>query len=402
MDPKDQTPAARLGFDEAPPSVDDLREAGDADGLLELGAAYRAGTDHVPQSAAEAVRCFKTAAELGSEDGAYLAAVALLHGSGVPADLAAGAALLRQAAQSGHLKAKVFLANLYELGVHYKADPEKADVWYRAVARAAGLETAPGSVDQLTELAELGCARQCLELIADRTLEPKDRLFYLRKAKAHGYNLYLRLAHREKEAEREALLEEELERAEEERSSQPSEEQGAPQALPPSEPEDRAPEEEPLELPAIGSRWTLAPGLGAATVALFFAFTGGIAALLGVEGARVARHWPPVFAPIAAHPDVVGLVLLFAAGALPSAAVYRPQVLVAASVAGVLAAVGGFYAFEAIPSLWNAVAQAGGAGLGVFLLVAIGLGLVGGTRVPVRRKKPLKLPDRSHERLVKR
>src|SRR5262245_12581165 len=137
--------------------IDGLKARGDIDGLLELARAYR--------SQREMRRCFdaySAAAELGSADAEYAVALFWMSGGVVEQDLKEGAMRLRAAAEKGNVAAKVYLGNLYELGVYYKADPEKADVWYRNAARAANVQSEPGSEEDSRELAELGCARDVL------------------------------------------------------------------------------------------------------------------------------------------------------------------------------------------------------------------------------------------------
>ncbi|MCZ7681787.1 MAG: hypothetical protein M5U28_24555 [Sandaracinaceae bacterium] len=189
--------APALGFDGPPPSIDELVAEGDPEKLLELGAAYRVGTPFVDRDHHSALECFEAASRLGSADAEYLAGVAYMDGVGVKADLAEGAKRLRSAAQRGSMRAKVYVANLYEMGVYYQADREKADVWYRNVARAANVEAEPGTEEHDLQMAELGCVRHCLKLVADDALPAKDRAFYLKKAKAMGYHHRLSVAKRE-------------------------------------------------------------------------------------------------------------------------------------------------------------------------------------------------------------
>ena len=99
----------------------------------------------VPRDLTKCLACYREAAALGSAEAEYAVALFLLSGGSVPQDLKEGAARLRSAADKGDLGAKVYLANLYELGVHYARDPEKADVWYRSAARGAGIQEAPGT-----------------------------------------------------------------------------------------------------------------------------------------------------------------------------------------------------------------------------------------------------------------
>jgi hypothetical protein len=101
---------------------------------------------------------------------------------------------LRSAADKGSIPAKVYLGNLYELGIHYKADPEKADVWYRNAARGARVEAEAGSPEYAQELAELGCARYVLALVESgaTAADTEDGKRLLQRARAHGYGLRLK------------------------------------------------------------------------------------------------------------------------------------------------------------------------------------------------------------------
>ncbi|HJL20065.1 MAG TPA: hypothetical protein RMH99_30650, partial [Sandaracinaceae bacterium LLY-WYZ-13_1] len=182
------------GFDGPPPSIDELAANEDAHGLMVLGAAYRAGTPYVERDSFEALQCFEAASRLGDPEAGYLVGAAYFDGEGIGRDPAEGAKRLRAAAQRGSLRAKVYVANLYEMGVHYAHDPEKADVWYRNVARAAGIDADPESDEYELAMAELGCVRHCLTLVADEALPKKDRAVYLKKAKAMGYRHRLEAA----------------------------------------------------------------------------------------------------------------------------------------------------------------------------------------------------------------
>jgi hypothetical protein len=94
---------------------------------------------------------------------------------------------MRAAADAGYTPAKVYLANLYELGIHYKADREKADVWYRNAARSSGVKDEPGTPEYARAMAEIGAVRYCLEIAEDTATSEEDRSYFLKKAKAFGY-----------------------------------------------------------------------------------------------------------------------------------------------------------------------------------------------------------------------
>jgi hypothetical protein len=113
-------------------------------------------------------------------------------GTVVPQDLREGTLHLRAAAEKGSVPAKVYLGNLYELGIHYKADAEKADVWYRNAARSAHVESEQGSDAWNRDLAELGCARHALLLDGDASVDDAEKKRLLARAKAHGHGLRMR------------------------------------------------------------------------------------------------------------------------------------------------------------------------------------------------------------------
>jgi hypothetical protein len=110
----------------------------------------------------------------------------------VPQDLRQGTLHLRAAAEKGSVPAKVYLGNLYELGINYKADTEKADVWYRNAARGAHVEAEQGSDEWNRALADLGCARYALVLSRDPAIDEQEKKRLLARAKAHGHGLRMR------------------------------------------------------------------------------------------------------------------------------------------------------------------------------------------------------------------
>ena len=139
-----------------PESLASLERAGDLDGLIGLARRFRTG-DGVTASLDKSFEAYEAAARLGSGDAHY--AIALFHLTGriSNADTASGLTRLREAADAGHLQARVYLGNLYASGTHYKRDAEKAEVWYRSAARAANVDAEPGSSSYAVALAQLGC-----------------------------------------------------------------------------------------------------------------------------------------------------------------------------------------------------------------------------------------------------
>lgn len=167
--------------------LDALKIRQDVDGILGLAKLYRSGGPGVPRDMKKCFEAYKVAAELGSAEADYAVALFHLTGGVIPQDLKEGATRLRTAAEKGSVPAKVYLGNLYELGIHYKADREKADVWYRNAARGAGVES-----DDKPALAELGCVRYVLELADNTLLDDAEKQRLMARAKAHGYQLKMR------------------------------------------------------------------------------------------------------------------------------------------------------------------------------------------------------------------
>lgn len=170
-----------------------LRKHGHVPGLLALAKALRSGTAPGGRDLKKCLEAYRAAAELGSAEAEY--AVALFHMNGaavVVQDLKEGTMRLRSAAEKGSVPAKVYLGNLYELGIHYKADAEKADVWYRNAGRAAHVAADQGSDEWNRALADLGAARHVLALTKDPALPEDEKARLLARAKAHGYGLKVR------------------------------------------------------------------------------------------------------------------------------------------------------------------------------------------------------------------
>lgn len=377
--------APALGFDGPPPSIDELVAEGDPERLLELGAAYRVGTPFVDRDHHSALECFEAASRLGSADAEYLAGVAYMDGVGVKADLAEGAKRLRSAAQRGSTRAKVYVANLYEMGVYYQADREKADVWYRNVARSASVEAEPGTEEHDLHMAELGCVRHCLKLVADDALPAKDRAFYLKKAKAMGYH------HRLSVAKHESSTPAEL--ASPDPAPEATAAAEAPAAAPAEEPKpetkkEPAKAEEEEEDALLGAQWTWGPGLLAFAAASFFATAATLAGWLSMEGSRaLAAAGRPLPYVGGMHEIVLAAVILLL-GVLPATSAYRARVVAIGAVLGAAGAAGGHYLWDVTHLAWDRLAQTVGGGLGAFLLIVLFLGVLGGTRARVRAKKP--------------
>jgi hypothetical protein len=92
----------------------------------------RAGADS--ETAAEAVRCYRKAAELGHRRGALMLAECLRHGIGVPVDLAQAVVWYRKAATL--FDAKIALGDMYYYGWGVGRNEREAVRWYeQAVAQ---------------------------------------------------------------------------------------------------------------------------------------------------------------------------------------------------------------------------------------------------------------------------
>jgi hypothetical protein len=375
-----------LGFDGPAPSIDELLAAENATGLIELAAAYRAGTPYVDRDLFKALECFEAASRLGHAEAEYFAGLAYFNGLGIGKDPTEGAKRMRSAAQRGSLRAKVYVANLYEMGVVYAVDREKADVWYRNVARAADIDADPVTEAYGLAMAELGSVRHCLALVADEHVPKKDRAFYLKKAKSMGY------AHRLQEARREtapsppaapAVGSAEVDT--------PSEDAAAPAEATASEEKKsaektdsakktREDDEEEQAPVLLGAQWTWGAGILAFLAAAFFASAATGAGWLAMEGSRALAEAGRALPYVGSmHELVFGAVVLLL-GVLPAMATYRPKVVAMASLAGAAAAAGAWYLFDAQPLLWDRLAQAAAGGLGLMLLVLLCLGVLGGTR----------------------
>ncbi len=167
-----------------PHELEALEAAGEVDALLAAAQALRAGKG-VPRDLPGCFRAYDAAARLGSHEGAYATALFLLRGGVVAQDEKEAVARLRSAADAGNLPAKVYLANMYEAGVYFRADPEKADVWHRSLARAAGITAKVGSPEYIRAMAEQGAGRYATLLAQELPSAQGDAL--LKRAAAFGW-----------------------------------------------------------------------------------------------------------------------------------------------------------------------------------------------------------------------
>lgn len=363
-----------VGFDGPPPTIDELVAESKGDDLLELGAAYRVGTAHVARDAFKALECFEAASRLGNAEAEYLVGVSLMDGRGIAADQNEGAKRLRSAAQRGSLRAKIYVANMYETGVCYQADREKADVWYRNVARAANIEAAPDSPEHDAAMAELGCVRHCLKLVADDALPAKDRQFYLKKAKAMGYQHKLAASKRE------------LVDAASKPPPPPVEQPRPPEPKVEEKPQPK-PAEEPERDPLLAEQWTWGPGMIAFVGALFASVAASGAGWLALEGSKALAAQGRPLPLVNGRHDFVFWAVVFALGVLPAASTYRARVFAVACAVGLAGGWGAFFLWNAMHLVKDRLAQGALGGLGAFLLTLLVLGLLGGTRAYVRKKE---------------
>lgn len=361
----------------------ELVQAGDAEGLLALAKAHRAGTDGVEKDLAKALACYEAAAKLGSAAGEYSAALFYLNGGVVERDPKEAAQRFRAAADKGYTPAKVYVANLYELGIHYKADPAKADVWYRNAARSSGIDAEPGTPEYRRAMAELGCVRHCLEIVRDPAASAADKDTFAKKAKAFGYR---------PGGERASMTPEPADA----RASSPGAARASVASAPDAAPENAATTSAaPAKAPAtkhdddkppprsIRDRWGVdfGDGFGAFFLAAVFfgaAFAGAHALTIAVEPMAQAGRALPV---VGTRVELILPILVGVVGALPTLLVYRLPTFLRALVVGALVGVAG-------EVLWNSgrvlvephflqVSAFAAAGMLAALLV---LGVFGGTR----------------------
>lgn len=184
--------------------LDDLVELGDVDGLLALARAHRLGIRGKERDLGQCYQALTAAAELGSAEAAFRSALFYLSGVVVPEDVSEGLSRLRSAAKAGSERARLYLANVYELGIGRDPAPDKAGVWYRGVARALGIEVDEDDPEYIRAMAELGSIRHVRVVLKDDEIPKRDRLGYLRQAKPLGYALLQRNRKLE-EAERRSI-----------------------------------------------------------------------------------------------------------------------------------------------------------------------------------------------------
>jgi len=408
-----------------------LRKQANVPGLLTLAKAYRSGTAPGGRDMARCLEAYRAAAALGSAEAEYgVALFSMNGGSVVPQDLREGTLHLRAAAEKGSVPAKVYLGNLYELGINYKADPEKADVWYRNAARGAHVESEQGSDAWNRDLAELGCARYALLLERDAGVDEAEKKRLLARAKAHGYGLRMRedVTEGDRVTFVDALTSAEAATAGATANSAAAASQAAtatppPVAVEPRQRKDTSPEtaqakrraeeshaktdppQAPLDPAAVAAAEKaarvakrksaertarLAGALGAFGYALLFALAGagaGYAATLGAHELVAHGHVLPV---VGTKTRLVFPIVLGIVGVLPSWLVYKLGTVLKALVLGALVAGLGWVAWGTGQGAFHGdrTLQALAFGLAGFLAGLLVLGLIGGAKAP----RPLPRP----------
>jgi hypothetical protein len=389
-----------------------LRKRADVPGLLTLAKAYRSGSAPGGRDLTKCLDAYRAAADLGNAEAEYAVALFLMNGGTVVAqDLKEGTMRLRSAAEKGSIPAKVYLGNLYELGIHYKADPEKADVWYRNAGRAAHVEAEQGSEEWNRALADLGCARHVLALTREPGADADEKTRLLARAKAHG--LGLRIRDSASDGDRatfvDALASAEAKaptatpppvavdvQARERKDTSPETKQAKDKAKsvpPPPKPVDpvaKAAADKAAKRKSAERKARLASALGAFGYALLFALAGvgaGYAATLGAR--ELVAHGNPL-PVIGTRTRLVFPIVLAAIGVLPSWLVYRfGTMLKALAMGAVLGGIGwvawgtGRGAFHGDRPL-----QALAFALGGFLAGLLVLGLLGGAKSPRATPRP--------------
>jgi len=389
--------------------VTTLRTRGDLEGLLALARAHRTGTHGKARDMKSALDAYVAAAELGSAEAEHSAALFYLAGGPVPQDLKEGAARLRSAAEKGSTPAKVYLGNLYELGIHYAKDAEKADVWYRAAARAAQIKDAPDSPEYVRQMAELGSARDFLALsesgASKEELEP-----LLRKAKAHGYGLRVREAGDARPSMTDPVGAGADARPRPSGAEPPASVTPAPAPTPKAAPaktdataKDLAPKDAPKKEPpkpkpspkkpsrATPSRFT--PGLGLVAFLYASLFVGaaagaGYALTEGAKHLLLPRLGELPLIKTDVHYILPASLALF--GVIPQLLVYRAGTVAKAFVGGALMAGVGWAAWGTGQAMFVASRGAQSLAFGVagFLALLLALGVAGGAKPKREKKKP--------------
>ncbi len=381
----DRRESAEAGSaEEALSELDSLREAGDVAGLLALAKAHRTG-DGAEKDLRACLKAYEVAAELGDAEAHNAVALFYLAGGVVPQDLKTGVTHLRTAADAGHAAARVYLGNLYELGVHYGKDSSKADVWYRTVARGANLIGAPDSPAADSPefdraMAELGCVRHLYKLRAAGLPEADDQVLTRR-----AMQLGLRLATRQSSdpGERASVFGDGQSgplKPGDVAAAKPAPKPGA--ASTEQEARDKLQKLDKETKVKPKGRMSVAAGLaGFGYTFLFFAFSTGAGYAL-TQGAHVLMEHGTVIPVLGTRTHLILPLALGVFGVLPTFLVYRASsifraLLGAAAASGIGWALWGTgtYAF-----LHDRMQQSVAASVAGFLAALFVIGLLGGTK----------------------
>jgi TPR repeat protein len=383
MSPPDHEPKGAEEEDEETEAVAE----GDVDALLALAKTRRSAKD-----LKGCYEAYKSAADLGSMEAEYAVALFLMNGSVVPQDLKEGTMRLRSAADKGSIPAKVYVGNLYELGIHYKADPEKADVWYRNAARAARVEEEPGSDDHAKALADLGCVRYVLARVETGAVDEEEKVRLLTRAKAHGYGLKVKDGATASEASADrptmtdALL---VAETRERKDTAPATKQARVKAEEATKQRSADTTPPALKKKAAPSSTGTSDGLAAFGYALLFAIAGVGAAYAATLGAKELVEHGTTLPGLGSRTDLVFPIVLGVVGVLPAWLVYKfsafAKGLVAAAVMGGV----GWVAWGTGQVIHaNRWLQAIAFGLAGFLAALLVLGILGGTKLKPKRPPP--------------
>lgn len=378
-------PDTKSQEEESPDETDAVAE-GDVDALLALAKTRRAAKD-----LKGCYEAYKSAADLGSMEAEYAVALFVMNGSVVPQDLKEGTMRLRSAADKGSIPAKVYLGNLYELGIHYKADPEKADVWYRNAARAARIEEAAGSDEHSKALADLGCVRYVLARVESGAVDEEEKARLLTRAKAHGYGLKVKdgAPSTEGPGERPTMTDALLVAETRDRKNTAPETKQARVKVEEATKQRSADTTPPATNKKSRASSNTRDGLAAFGYALLFAVAGVGAAYAATLGAKELALHGTKLPGLGTRTDLVFPIVLGVIGVLPAWLVYKlpafAKGLVAAAVMGGV----GWVAWGTGQVIHaNRWLQAIAFGLAGFLAALLVLGILGGTKLKPKRPSP--------------
>lgn len=373
-------------------AADGAAPEGDVDALLALAKEKRAARDMKG-----CLDAYRAAADLGSAEAEYAVALFLMNGGVVPQDLKEGTMRLRSAAEKGSIPAKVYLGNLYELGIHYRADAEKADVWYRNAARGARLEEEPGTEEHARALAELGCVRYVLARVETGEADDDEKTRLLARAKAHGYGLKIKDgtssvadASGDRGTMTDALLVAETPPAERQRANTTPGSKAAREKVEGAAKQrsaDTVPPAKAKKNKSGGASPRVADGLAAFGYAILFATAGVGAAYAATLGAHELVARGTRLPGLGTRVDLVFPIVLAVVGVVPAWLVYKASAFFKALVgAGVMGGVGwvAWGMGQAIHT--SRSAQAIAFALAGFLACLLVLGLLGGSKLGGRAK----------------